>query len=299
MAEVLVNGSHIAYEVIGEGQPVILTPGGRFGKDVPGLRPLGERLAARMQVILWDRPNAGASDFKFTGRTESEMAADDLAGLLRTLDVGPAVLAGGSAGSRVSLIAAIRHPDVVSKLIMWMTSGGAFGTMYLAMQYILPYVAEAWLGGMEAVASMAQVQENLAANPRNREILLTMDAAEFIATLTRWLDAYIPKPSQPVPGVEEQDIRRVSASTLIFRNGDGDIYHAAEVSARLHELIEGSVLAEPPWPRDEWFQTKQRTTAGRGNFFDDWHMLATPIMAFIDGDLASISDATTRSGPHG
>lgn len=282
MPEVIVNGSHIAYEVIGEGPPVILTPGGRFGMGVPGLRPLGELLAKRMQVILWDRPNAGASDFKFTGGTESEMAADDLAGLLRALDVGPAVLAGGSAGSRVSLIAAIRHPDVVSKLIMWMASGGEFGTMFLAMQYILPYVAEAWLGGMEAVAHMVQLQENIEANPRNRDILLQMEPAEFIEVLTRWLRAYIPKPSQPVPGVEEQDIRRVSVPTLIFRNGDGDIYHAAEVTARLHEVINGSVLVEPPWPRDEWFQTKRRAAAGKGNFFDDWHMLAAPIMDFIE-----------------
>lgn len=282
MPEVFVNGSHITYEVIGDGPPVILTPGGRFGKDVPGLRPLGERLAERMQVILWDRPNAGASDFKFIGRTESEMAADDLAGLLRALDVGPAVLAGGSAGSRVSLIAAVRHPDVVSKLIMWMLSGGAFGTMFLAMQYILPYVAEAWLGGMEAVANMAQLQENIEANPRNRDILLQTDPADFIAALTRWLDAYVPKPSQPVPGVEEDDIRGVTVPTLIFRNGDGDIYHAAEVTEKLHELIEGSVLAEPPWPRDEWFQTKLRTAAGKGNFFDDWHMLADPIMEFVE-----------------
>lgn len=282
MPEVLVNGSHIVYEVIGEGQPIILTPGGRFGMDVPGLRPLGERLAEHMQVILWDRPNTGASDFKFEGRSESEMAADDLAGLLRALDVGPAIVAGGSAGSRVSLIAAIRHPDIVAKLIMWMASGGDFGTMFLAMQYILPFVAEAWLGGMKSVAAMAQLQENIEANPRNREILMRMDPGAFVAVLTGWLDAYVPKPSRPVPGVEESAIRTLSVPTLVFRNGDGDIYHPADVTLRLHALIDGSVLAEPPWPRDEWFQTKVRAAAGKGNFFDDWHLLAEPIMEFIE-----------------
>jgi len=280
MAELLVNGSFITYEVLGDGQPIILTPGGRFGKDVPGLRPLAVRLAERMKVVLWDRPNTGASDFKFRGRSESEMAADDLAGLLRGLGLAPAVVAGGSAGSRVSLITAIRHPDVVSKLIMWMMSGGNFGTMFLAMQYVLPYTAEAWLGGMEAVARMAPLQENIQANPRNRELLAQMDPDEFIRVMTAWLNAYVPDPDRPVPGVETKEVKGVAVPTLIFRNGDGDIYHPPEVSQALHELIEGSVLAEPPWPRDEWFRTKQRVAAGAGNFFDDWHELAPSIVEF-------------------
>lgn len=248
--------------------------------DVPGLRPLAETLAEGMQVVLWDRPNTGASDVKFTGSSESEMAADDLAELVRQLDLAPAVLAGGSAGSRVSLIAAVRHPDVVDKLIMWMMSGGTFGTMFLAMQYILPYAAEAWLGGMEAVIDMPQLKENLTANPRNAGLLSELDRSDFIETLTRWLQAYIPDASRPVPGVNADDVKRVAAPTLIFRNGDDDIYHPAAVSLELHDLIEGSELVEPPWPRDEWFRTKQRVAAGNGNMFDDWRLLAPLILEF-------------------
>ena len=40
-----INGGQIAYELLGEGDPLVLTPGGRFSMEYPGLRPLAEKLA--------------------------------------------------------------------------------------------------------------------------------------------------------------------------------------------------------------------------------------------------------------
>src|ERR1700694_3400930 len=99
MATAEIDGTMISYEVIGEGAPWVLTPGGRFSKDTPGIRQLAEGLAANgKQVLIWDRPNTGASDVCFTGASESEMQADRLAGLLRQLGLAPAVIFGGSGG---------------------------------------------------------------------------------------------------------------------------------------------------------------------------------------------------------
>src|SRR5919197_6003334 len=101
MARATVNGISIAYELIGEGRPWVITPGGRFSKDDGGIRELADGLAAEgNQVLIWDRPNCGESDVCFTGSSESTMQADALAGLLRHLDMAPAVIAGGSGGSR-------------------------------------------------------------------------------------------------------------------------------------------------------------------------------------------------------
>src|SRR5215831_14740006 len=106
MATADIDGIEIAYEIIGDaGAPWVITPGGRFSKDVPGIRELADALAARGQrVLIWDRPNTGASSVCFTGASESEMQADALAGLLQTLDMTPACIVGGSGGSRVSLL---------------------------------------------------------------------------------------------------------------------------------------------------------------------------------------------------
>ncbi len=66
------DGLEIAYDVVGEGQPWILTPGGRFTKDVGGLPEMAAALAEHgRKVITWDRPNCGSSSVAFTGRSWS------------------------------------------------------------------------------------------------------------------------------------------------------------------------------------------------------------------------------------
>jgi hypothetical protein len=40
MATTSVDGLQIAYDVVGEGPPWVITPGGRFSKDTPGVREL-------------------------------------------------------------------------------------------------------------------------------------------------------------------------------------------------------------------------------------------------------------------
>src|SRR4051812_32648486 len=98
MATATIDGITLAYDVIGDrGRPWTVTPGGRFSKDDPGIREFATDLAERgNRVVIWDRPNCGESDLCFDGSSESAMQADALAGLLRQLDLGPAVITGGS-----------------------------------------------------------------------------------------------------------------------------------------------------------------------------------------------------------
>ncbi|MGH9078561.1 MAG: alpha/beta hydrolase, partial [Acidimicrobiales bacterium] len=77
MAVAEIEGLSVAYDLVGRGSPWVITPGGRFGRDTPGLQPLAERLAAAgNQVLIWDRPNTGASRVCFDGVSESAMQAD-------------------------------------------------------------------------------------------------------------------------------------------------------------------------------------------------------------------------------
>jgi pimeloyl-ACP methyl ester carboxylesterase len=276
-----INGGQIVYELIGEGVPLVLTPGGRFSMEFPGVRPLAEKLAEHYQVLLWDRPNTGKSDVKFSGDSESQMHADDLATLLRALDLAPAILVGGSAGSRLSLVTALRHPDVARKLAIWWMSGGVFGTMYLAMNYILPVIAAALVGGMEAVVDLPMWAETISANPSNRDRLLAMDTQEFIDGQKRWLNAYIPEPDAPIPGLKDEELAAIHIPTLIFRSGKEDEYHPEFLSLELHRLIPGSELVDPPWGEDEWNRVKRLSVAGRGGFFDEWPRLAPQILDFL------------------
>jgi pimeloyl-ACP methyl ester carboxylesterase len=282
VATIEVDGTLLAYEIIGDaGPPWVITPGGRFSKDVPGIRQLAEALAAEGQrVLIWDRPNCGASDVVFTGASESQMQADHLAGLLRALDLTPAFVFGGSGGARVSLLTAATHPDVARALGMTWISGGVYGLLLLATHYCGESIRAAWQDGMEGVVALPEWEEVLERNPRNRERFLAHDPQEFIATLERWMLAYVPDPTSPVPGLTDDQAAALKLPTIVFRSGVSDPHHTRATSENLAALIPGAELVEPPWPGDEW---KQRGIAAReegGGLFERWPLLAPQLLEF-------------------
>jgi len=92
MAKIEIDGVVLAYETFGEGdRAVIISPGGRYSKDTPGIPALAEKVAeCGFKVFVWDRPNSGESDISFAAQTESLLYANMLAGLIRALKLGPA-----------------------------------------------------------------------------------------------------------------------------------------------------------------------------------------------------------------
>lgn len=284
MPRATVEGITLAYEVLGEGTPWVLTPGGRFSKDVPGVRELAEALAeGGNRVLIWDRPNCGASDVCFSGSSESEMQADALAGLLRQLDLAPAVIAGGSGGARVSLLTAARHPEVARGLAMWWISGGVYGLLALGMTYCGESIRAAWSGGMEAVVELPEWAEVLERNPDNRGRFLEYDPQEFIATMERWMLVYCPAPGVTIPGLRDDEYAALQMPTLIFRSGRSDPHHTRATSERVHELIPGSRLVEPPWGDTEWIDRSAAARRGEGHLFEGWPQLAPQLQQFGAG----------------
>jgi pimeloyl-ACP methyl ester carboxylesterase len=270
----MVNGLSISYEVIGEGRPWVITPGGRFSKDYPGVRELAVALADRGdRVLIWDRPNCGASDVSFTGPSESEMQADTLAGLLTELDMTPAVIIGGSGGARVSLLTAARHRQVAAGLGVWWISGGVYGLMILATHYCGESIRAAWSDGMEAVAALPEWAEVLERNPANRQRFLDQDRKEFIATLEHWMAAYCPRDDQHIPGLPDSMARGLDIPALVFRSGQSDAYHTRGTSELLAEMLPHSELVEPPWGDREWIERGEEREK-LGGIFVRWPLLA-------------------------
>jgi pimeloyl-ACP methyl ester carboxylesterase len=283
MPSIEIHNGQIVYEILGpsDGDPIVITPGGRFSKDVPGLRPLAEKLAeGGMKVLLWDRPNCGASDVQFFGRSESHMRADVLAELLKRLDMSPAVIAGGSGGARDSIVTVMEHPEVATKLVTWSIVGGVFSTMNLAGVYVLPNVTTARVMGMEAVAEMPEWKKLIEANPRNRERLLSFGQDAFVEVMLRWLNAFVPKPGQTIPGVPDEEFEKIKVPTLIIRGGENDIDHPKRTSFEVHCLIKGSRLVNPPWPEDAWERAVEGMFRGKGHIFDPWVKAAPVILDF-------------------
>jgi pimeloyl-ACP methyl ester carboxylesterase len=275
----------INYDVIGTGRPWALTPGGRFSKDDPGVRELAEALAARgNQVLIWDRPNCGASDVCFDGSSESAMQADVLAGLLVHLDMAPAVIVGGSGGSRVSLLTASRHRDVAAALAVWWISGGVYGLMSLGTHYCGGSLVAAWNGGMESVAALPEWAEVLERNPGNRKRFLDQDPVAFVATMERWMAAYCPCGAELVPGLPDADARALDVPALVLRSGASDVHHTRATSESLAALLPGATLVEPPWGDTEWIE-RQAERERTGGLFVRWPLLAPMLHDWATGVL--------------
>ena len=109
-----VNGINLYYEIFGTGQPLVLLHGG-FGA-IEMFSPTLPLLADGRQVI--------GVDLQAHGRTADidrpmtfEAMADDIAALIRHLGLETADVMGYSVGGGVALQTAIRHPELVRKLV--------------------------------------------------------------------------------------------------------------------------------------------------------------------------------------
>jgi pimeloyl-ACP methyl ester carboxylesterase len=110
-----VNGIELGYEVVGEGEPLILLHGGFGSVDMFG--PNVELLAAGRRVIGVDLQSHGRSPAA-DRPMRFETMADDIAALIRSLGFERAAIMGFSLGGAVGLRTAIQHADVVERLVL-------------------------------------------------------------------------------------------------------------------------------------------------------------------------------------
>lgn len=275
------NGLSIEYEIVGDAGPgVVVTPGGRYSKNIEGLKELAEKLVRQgFRVLLWDRPNCGGSDLCFSGQSESIQNADTLAALLRQTDMAPAFLVGGSGAAREALLTALRHPGLVKGLFLFWISGGSIGLSTLAYAYYSDLAMAAAEGGMDRVAELSSLREQLERNPGNRERLLAQDPDAFIAKLMDWGWAFFPQGGSPVPGIALSDFAAIDVPVTILRSSAKDIHHPRAVSEQVHALIPGAWIDEPPWGEDEW-PDRLRGFANGESAAVNWPLLAPQIAAF-------------------
>ena len=289
MARIDVNGLELDYEFLGDenAPPLVLTPGGRYPRDTAGVPELGQILAdAGYHVLLWDRPGCGASDIAFTAPSESVMNSEALVGLIHKLGLKDVTLVGGSAGSRISLMAAVRMPENIRKIAIWWLSGGAVGLATLAFFYCGDQIAAAAKGGMEAVVELPSWADQISRNPRIRDILLAQDPDTYIEIMQKWGRAFNYSDETPMPGITAEDFAKLTMPILVFRSGKSDMAHTRRTSEWVHELLPNATLREPPWGDQEWnyVSTFPIDNAARRGRFERWPLIAPPVLEFLKGD---------------
>jgi pimeloyl-ACP methyl ester carboxylesterase len=126
MGIVRVSGLEIAYERAGEGPPLVLVHGAAV--DGRMWEPQLAALADEFTVVAWDEPGAGrSSDVPPTYGLADY--ADCLAGLIESLGLGAAHVAGLSWGGTVVLELYRRRPELVATLLLVDTYAGWKGSL--------------------------------------------------------------------------------------------------------------------------------------------------------------------------
>lgn len=122
MPDVVANGVRLAYEVTGDGDPVVLVCGTGQPAITWHLMQVPALTAAGYKVVTFDNRGMPPSDCPSGPYSVAEMAAD-AAGLIEALDLAPCRVAGLSLGAFITQELALARPEVVRGAVMMGTLG--------------------------------------------------------------------------------------------------------------------------------------------------------------------------------
>ena len=206
-----VNGLKMYYEVHGTGMPLVLLHGGgstidtTFGRILPLLAKTNQVIALELQAHGRtpdiDRPLSFEQD------------ADDVAALLKQLNISKANFMGFSNGGTTTLQIAIRHASIVNKIILASTvykRSGMVPGFFEGMQH-------ASLDNMPPELKAAFLQVN--PDPEALQAMFERDSTRMIH----------------FKDISDNDIKAIEANALVI-NGDAEVIlaaHALELSETL------------------------------------------------------------------
>jgi pimeloyl-ACP methyl ester carboxylesterase len=213
-----VNGLNMYYEIHGTGRPLVLLHGAymtidMFGELLPTLAETRRVIAVELQghghTADVDRP------------LSYEQMADDVAALLRHLEIEEADTFGYSTGGGVALQVAIRHPEVVRKLVV--------ASAYYTSEGMHPEL-------LEMIPSI--VPEAFAGSPIDEAYLRTAPNPEDFPNLVAKLKRLDMEPFAWPP----EHLRAIEAPTLIVV-GDSDAIRL-EHTVEMFRLLGGGVMGD-------------------------------------------------------
>jgi pimeloyl-ACP methyl ester carboxylesterase len=114
-----VNGINLYYEIHGTGRPLVLLHGGLGSGEMFG--PALQALAQGHQVILPDLQGHGRTA-DIDRPLDVRLMADDIAALITELGLEKPDVVGYSLGGGVAFWTAVKHPELVGKLVMVSTN---------------------------------------------------------------------------------------------------------------------------------------------------------------------------------
>jgi len=221
-----VNGLRMYYEIYGQGKPIVLIHGGgstiqtNFEKVIPLLAKNRKVIAVELQVH--GRTSDRNADLSF------EQDADDIATLLKNLNIDKAYFFGFSNGGTTTLQIAIRHPEIVDKIIL----GSALAKRNGVPEWFWGFMKQAKLENMPEQLKVGYMK--VAADTSGLQIMHNKDAKRMVN----------------FKDIPDEQIKSIKAPTLIII-GDKDVI-TPEHAIELHRQIANSELAIIPGGHGEY-----------------------------------------------
>lgn len=215
-----VNGLKMYYEIYGQGKPLVLVHGGgstiqtNFEKIIPLLAKNRKVIAVELQAH--GRTSDRNADLTF------EQDANDIATLLKNLNIGKADFLGFSNGGTTTLQIAIRHPEIVDKMIL----GSALAKRNGVPDWFWGFMSQAKLENMPA--QLKDGYKKVAADPNGLQVMHYRDVKRIVN----------------FKDIPDEQIKSIKAPTLIII-GDKDVI-TPEHAIELHRQIANSELAIIP-----------------------------------------------------
>jgi pimeloyl-ACP methyl ester carboxylesterase len=216
----MVNGLKMYYEIHGIGRSLVLLHGGgstimsTFGRILPELAKTHQVIAIELQAHGHtpdiDRPLSFEQD------------ADDVAALLKQLHIEKAAFIGFSNGGTTSLQIAIRHPDLVNKLVLASTTYKREGMrpgFFEGMQH-------ASLENMPMPLKDAYLEAN--PDPKGLQAMFDRDVARMVG----------------FKDISDADIQAIQAPALVI-NADAEVVRVEHALALSHALPHAQLAILP------------------------------------------------------
>ena len=221
-----VNGIKMYYEIYGQGKPLVLIHGGgstietTFGRVIP-------MLAKKYKVIAMDLQAHGRTGDR-TAPESFEQDADDVVTLLKNLNISKADFFGFSNGGTTTIQIAIRHPEIVDKIVL----GSALSKRNGVPEQFWDFIKQATLENMPKQLKEAYLK--VSPNPEGLRVMHDKDAERMLN----------------FKDIPDDQIESIKAPTLIII-GDKDVIKP-EHAIEMHRQLTNSSLAIIPGVHGEY-----------------------------------------------
>lgn len=221
-----VNGLELYYEIYGQGKPLVLIHGGgstiqsTFGNVIPLFAK--DRKVIAVELEAHGRTGDRNADLSF------EQDADDVTALLKNLNIGKADFFGFSNGGTTTLQIAIRHPEIVDKIVL----GSALAKRNGVPDWFWGFMEQAKLENMPEQLKMAYKQ--VVPDTSSLQVMHDRDVKRMVN----------------FKDIPDGQIKSIKAPTLIII-GDKDVI-TPEHAIELHRQIANAELAIIPGGHGEY-----------------------------------------------